>query len=82
MGNCLATAFFQELGDHSLLLSLAIGGDDVMDPSGATLGIEDTIERPEERCVPRDVGEKAAPPLKLDARRKAAVVAEIFIVKD
>lgn len=53
-----------------------------MDPSVTTLGIEDTIERPEERYVPSVVGEKAAPPLKLDARRKAAVVAEIFIVKD
>jgi hypothetical protein len=44
--------------------------------------MEDAMERLEERCAPSDVGEKAVPPLKLDARRKAAVVAEIFIVED
>mmetsp|Transcript_13836 Transcript_13836/g.33500 ORF Transcript_13836/g.33500 Transcript_13836/m.33500 type:complete len:80 (-) Transcript_13836:104-343(-) len=71
---------FQEEGDHS---RSSPGGKEEVDPL-ATRGADATsrlvVVVVEDRGEPSDAGVKAAPPLRPDARRRAALVADNLIV--
>jgi hypothetical protein len=75
MGICLATRFFQEEGDHALLV---VSGEGVVEPL-AILGAEET-ERAVDGWDFSEVGTKAELLLRHDASNMAAPLFENFIV--
>ena len=78
-------AFFQESGDHSLL---SPGGKEEAEPAellftrgaDATLRLVLELDVGAAGAVPSELGTKAAPPFRLDARRKAVLLVDNLIV--
>jgi hypothetical protein len=75
--------FFHESGDHALL---SPGGKEEVEPELFTRGADATLRLVLELdvgaagAVPSELGTKAAPPFRLDARRKAVLLVDNLIV--
>jgi hypothetical protein len=72
--------FFHESGDHALL---SPGGKEEVEPELFTRGADATLRLVDvgaAGAVTSEVGTKAAPPFRLDARRKAVLLVDNLIV--
>lgn len=71
--------FFHESGDHALL---SPGGKEEVEPELFTRGADATLRLVDvgaAGAVTSEVGTKAAPPFRLDARRKAVLLVDNLI---